>query len=114
MFSANAKGQADEDVSMLLYRASGAEVISREIALSVATMVFKRIFGEENFDSQLPLQISDGGDRWVIEGSRRADDRTPPDGQPTKGNVEIVILKINCQIVKLIQNSYFPITGPRK
>jgi hypothetical protein len=93
-----------EDISMTLFAAGGARLVSRELALIVAETVFKIAYGEDDFSSQLPLNVSDGADRWVIEGSRRPEDHPPPEGEPAKGRVEIVILKRNCRIVRLVQH----------
>ena len=72
----------------------------------MAEMIFKKIYGEDNFKTQLPLTTVDGGDRWIIEGSRNGDDYPAPPDQLVKGRVLIEILKANCQVLKLTQLAY--------
>jgi len=98
----------DEDVSMMLFRGSGGQLATREIALKLAEMVFKGVYGEEDYKEQLPWNITDGGDRWIIEGSRKADAFPPPPGKMNKGKAEVVILKANCQVVKFQQKAPLP------
>jgi hypothetical protein len=104
----NAMADSNEDPSLLLFRGARGEMASRSIALAMAEMVFKHVYGEEDFRTQVPLHITDGGDRWIIEGSRRPEDYPPPPDQPAKGNAQIVILKVNCQVVKLTEKVQFP------
>jgi NTF2 fold immunity protein len=100
--------EMDEDISMLVYRAGGVELASSQIGLALAEMIFKRIYGESDFQTQTPLHLEDGGDRWIIEGRRRAEDYPMPPGQASSGKVQIVILKANCQILKLTQKTQLP------
>ena len=99
--------EPNDDVSMILLRAGGSEVVSKSIALSLAEMIFRHVFGDDDFKTQIPLNITDGGDRWIVEGSRRAEDHFLPDGQPALGNTQIEILKVNCRIVKLSEKQVF-------
>jgi NTF2 fold immunity protein len=114
MLPSSAQAQEKEDISMLLYRAGHTELVSQDLAISVATAVFRKIYGEEDFETQLPLRVTDGGDRWIIDGSRVAKEYSTPADRPEKGNVEIIILKVNCQIVKLIQNGYLKVPSKNK
>jgi hypothetical protein len=100
-----------EDPSMLLFRATGVELASSDIALALAEMIIKKIYGSDELLTQVPLRIADGGDRWVIDGSRRAEDHPPLAGQVSIGAVHIEILKANCQVVKLSQKGYLPSRG---
>jgi hypothetical protein len=100
---------SQEDTSMLLYRAAGMELASPDIALALAEMVFKKTYGQEDFETQKPLRLSDGGDRWIVEGSRRPNDYATPPGHAAIGTVYIEILKANCQIMKLSQKAHLPI-----
>jgi len=65
--------EIEEDISVMGYHALGATMASRDIALTMAEMIFKKIFGEEDFETQKPLKVTDGGDRWIIDGSRNGD-----------------------------------------
>jgi hypothetical protein len=100
--------EVHEDPSVLLHRLAGVEMASPQIALALAEMVFRRVYGDDDFQTQLPLNIEDGGDRWIIKGSRRAEDYPMPPRQASKGQVQIEILKSNCQIVRLTQWAQLP------
>ena len=101
--------QTTEDPSMTLLRFTGTEMASQPIALALAEMIFKHVYGESDFESQLPLHVIDGGDRWIIEGSREPDDYAPIPGEVPRGKMRIVILKANCQVVQLTQKVQLPI-----
>jgi hypothetical protein len=88
---------------MLLHRAGGVEIALRPVALALAEMIFKNVYGAEEFKRQLPLNVIDGGDRWTVEGSQRAQDEPSRLGQIRRGKMQIEILKANCRVVKLIQ-----------
>jgi NTF2 fold immunity protein len=93
----------ESDPSMLLLRATGVELATPEIALALAEMIFRKVYGDNDFETQKPLQLENVGDRWVIRGSRRAEDHPAPPGEPSAGEAEVVILKSNCQVVRLSQ-----------
>ena len=95
--------EIQEDFSVLSYRAIGRNIASRETALTMAEMIFKEFYGEDNFKTQLPLKLTDGGDRWLIDGSRNSDDYPAPEGELPTGRAVIEILKANCQVLKLIR-----------
>ncbi len=98
----------DEDTSMLLYRASGYDLASKEIALKVGEMVILRVFGEEDYRTQIPLSVEEQKDRWIIRGTRNAEEHPEAPGVARRGAVELSILKRNCQIIKLIEKGSFP------
>ena len=95
---------------MLLIRASGTELASRPIAVALAEMVFKEIYGEAEFQAQAPLRGTDDDDRWRIEGSREP--AHDPSARTMKGRLEIIIVKVNCQIVRLTQKVHFAPSPP--
>jgi hypothetical protein len=97
-----------EDLSMKLHAAAGTNLATREIALALAETVIKYAYGEEDFKMQLPLQVSETSDRWIIEGSRTYD-YSKAVNNLVPGKVEIEILKANCRIVKLIQKTDFAV-----
>jgi hypothetical protein len=92
-----------EDPSMLIYGAAQTELATRDVARKLAEMVVKNVYGEAELDAQSPLKVYDGGDRWVIEGSRQPS-LSNVDPALLNGRVEVVILKRNCQILKLVQH----------
>ena len=98
--------EIEEDISMMGYRALDTIIASREIALAMAEMIFKKIFGEDHFKTQLPLMITDGGNRWIVEGSRDGDAYPEPEGAIHTGAATIEILKVNCQVLKLSQTAW--------
>jgi hypothetical protein len=50
-------------------RISGTDIVSSEIALRLAEMLFGHHYGKDVTDQQLPLKIVDKGDRWEIVGN---------------------------------------------
>jgi hypothetical protein len=94
------------ELVMLLHEIGGLELASREIALVMAEMMVRKVFGEEHLQTQLPLQIIDKGDRWLIEGSRRGEDhRVSPIGIHDD-KVIIEIRKRNCQVLNFAQMAF--------
>lgn len=95
-----------EDKSMLLVRIAHRNLASKDIAATMAEMIFKEYFGEKELEAQRPLRIKEKSDRWVVDGSRAYNNTLPRD-QLRDGRITIEILKINCQVIKLIQYSAF-------
>lgn len=94
--------------SMNMLEFSGCQLASRAIAVALAEMVIKDFYGEEEFEAQQPLSVSETPDRWIIEGSRPYDLEAPRSHhQLVDGKVTIEILKRNCRIVKLIRTAAF-------
>lgn len=91
------------DPSVLLYQVAGKTMASREIALAMAEMLIKKDYGEEHYQTQLPLHVFDDGDRWRIEGSRRGEDYEVPEGQLHQDKAVIEIRKLNCEVLKLVR-----------
>ncbi len=98
------KMSEDEDVSMIVHdfwgKFTGMEFASREIALAMAEMLIKNSCGEDFLETQLPLRISDGGDRWIVEGSRKFEDYPADETGIRSGKFDVEILKRNCQVIK--------------
>jgi hypothetical protein len=53
---------------MVMRKAAGTEVISSDIALRFAELIFTHHYGKEVTDAQLPLTIVDHKDRWEVKG----------------------------------------------
>lgn len=98
----------DEDFSMTSYRAVGRVIATKELALVMAEYIAKDVYGEEDFKTQVPLKIEDGGDWWIITGSRKDEDNASDDSllEMRRGPVTIVIRKVNCQVLKLSQTCW--------
>jgi hypothetical protein len=95
----------------MLREFGGKPMASKLIALTLAEMIFKDEFGEEDFKTQLPLSITEKPDRWIVEGSRSYEHpHEPPFTQIRSGPAVIEILKRNCQVVNL---SKFAIIIPK-
>ena len=75
------------------------ETISSDIALRLAEMVFVHNYGREITEAQLPLSISDGGDRWEIHGHKAASPSEPK--AAAGGRLGIIIMKADARIVDL-------------
>ncbi|HWU27434.1 MAG TPA: NTF2 fold immunity protein [Rhizomicrobium sp.] len=94
-------------ICMLGYEAFGTVIAKKELALVMAEYIVKDIFGEDDFKTQLPFKIEDGGDRWIINGSRKDEDNSSDDPLAIKtGPVTIVIRKANCQVLKFSQMAW--------
>jgi hypothetical protein len=94
----------NEDISMIVHdfvgKKFGMDFASREVALALAELLIKSFNGEEFLQTQLPLRISDGGDRWVIEGSRKIEDYPADENGHRHGEFFVEIRKRNCQVLK--------------
>jgi hypothetical protein len=93
--------ELEEHITMKLYDAAGRDLISREIALEIARLVFIDVFGQDDFEKQAPLMIRDEGSTWLVEGSREYDYDSQPADQILEGNAIIEIAKRNGAIVRL-------------
>ena len=83
-------------------------LITEELALEIAKLVFIEEFGREEFELQQPLTVQDEGDTWVVEGSREYDENAPRmHYQLLDGKVLIEISKENGAILALQQSSAF-------
>lgn len=90
-----------EDPSMIALDFMGSQLVaSREFALALAEMLLKECCEPEYAKLQLPLRISDVGDRWAIEGSLGSDYSS----DPPRPRMEIEIRKRNCQVTKFTGN----------
>jgi hypothetical protein len=78
-------------------RGLSGDAVSSDIALRLAEMVFAHAYGREVTDAQLPLSISDGGDRWEVHG--RKADSAAPDG----GRLGMTIMKADARIVEMVK-----------
>ena len=83
----------DEGMSMFLRRATHAELISSDIALRLAEMLFVRVYGEEYTAERSPLVILDRGDRWEI---------LSREGIPAGQRLQMIIMKSNGRILELV------------
>jgi NTF2 fold immunity protein len=73
------------------------ETISSDIALRLAEMVFVHSYGREVTEAQLPLSISDGGDRWEVHGRKAASSTADV------GRLGITIMKADARIIELVK-----------
>jgi len=84
-----------EGISMTIRRASltsALGLITADIGLKLAHMVFVRVYGQEFVDARSPLVITDLGDRWDI----RSEEIAPGDHR-----LHIIISKFNARILEL-------------
>jgi len=96
------------DISMLLHGAGGTALATRELALVMAETIFRNVYGEDEFDAQTPFTVEDGGDRWIIFGSRRPEDDDPEPGEIYRGRAEIEVAKMDCRVLKLKAKAHLP------
>ncbi len=91
---------------MLLHEVGGLELASREVALVMAEMLVRKVYGEEHLKTQMPSQVTDKGDRWLIEGSRRGEDHPVPPMGIHEDKVIIEIRKLDCQVLNFAQMAF--------
>lgn len=97
-----------DDPSMNFLDFNGVQLATKDIAVALSEMVIESRFGKAELNIQKPLSISDGGDRWIVEGTRDYDESAPRSmPQVVKGPVIVHIIKRNCRIVSFIQMSAF-------
>jgi hypothetical protein len=65
------RSPSDDYISNLLFRYSKAKIISKDLALYVARAVVEEVYGNDELERQGAFRASDGGDSWIVEGSRR-------------------------------------------
>jgi hypothetical protein len=88
-----------EDISIIAHSFGDRALASREVALVMAEMLIRESRGEEFLKTQLPLQAIDGGDRWIIEGSRKGEDYPLGPTGLLEHEFVVKILKRNCQVL---------------
>lgn len=89
---------------------TGRNLASADIALTMANMLFAEVFGEDEARAQLPLKITDNGDRWTIEGNKDYEDARGGWPQMTDGPTLVEIVKRNCAVINLVQ--FAGVKGP--
>lgn len=94
-------GQGSE-FSMEVLKAAGVQLATREVAVGLAELLLKSSYGADELEIQRPLIAKDGGDRWIIEGSRRFGQAKTDRDDVDFGKIEIVIAKSDCRILKFI------------
>jgi hypothetical protein len=87
------KFDADEGMSMFHRRMLRTELISSDMALQIAQMVFFRVYGREYTEERMPLVIIDREDRWEIN---------TRDGVPSPQRIKMIIMKTNGRILELV------------
>jgi hypothetical protein len=109
------RSPSDEYISNLLFRYSKAKIISKDLALHVARAVVGEVYGKDELERQGEFHASDGGDTWIVEGSRRLGDYPTPENQSAPGKVRVVISKVDCQILALEQDAMImPLDPPKR
>jgi hypothetical protein len=110
-----------EDFSMLLARAGGIKLITRDTALMMAHAAIEHVYGREELEAQLPFIVNETDETWMIEGSRRPAfpneeeiDRQVRDEAiaAISGKAQVTISKYNGRILKFIVNATFPAPRP--
>jgi NTF2 fold immunity protein of polymorphic toxin system component len=82
-----------EDMWMFMRRALHEELVSSDIALRLAEMVFVEVYGRKYVDERSPLVVVDRRDRWEI---------TSREGIPVGERLRITIDKTNARILELV------------
>jgi len=97
---------------MILRRAHGEELASREIALSLAKMVIERTYGKDELTAQLPINVTELPNSWLIEGSKDYDYSNPEEDYLVLGRITIEIAKANCQVLQFSRYADFALQQP--
>ena len=93
----------DEHVSMIIYRAVGTKLISKDMALEIAIAVLRHNYGEQRLEEQLPLTISETPGIWIIHGSKPHKSSKEQYEQIAKsGKYQIEISQFDGRILKLM------------
>lgn len=104
------KPSSNAITTMTLYEATKTELISSDIALNLAEMMFRKFHGEAVLANQMPLKVLDRGEAWQVEGTFRK--YSSPDlDDPEGGQLVIVIKKTNCQILEFARLFILPQSG---
>jgi len=78
----------------------GNKRISADLAMKIAELILRSVHGDATFENQLPLTLTDGGDRWIIKGT--AHGASSPDLEdPNGGYLTITLQKSNCRILDI-------------
>lgn len=100
----------DGDISMLGYWLNGDRLVTRDLALSIATHLVLIKFGKAYINEQLPFSISETETRWQIVGSKILSERAVPSHGPIFGPVEIVISKKDCRVLSFVVHGDFAVS----
>jgi hypothetical protein len=96
-----ARMDPEKTIDMSLIDASD-KTIDADLALKIAELILRSVHGDETYENQLPMKLTDGGDRWNIDGTvRRASSVYLDD--PEGGYLSISIQKSNCRILKMVR-----------
>ena len=101
-----------EGPSMIMRRAGGEELASREIALSLASMIIERVYGEGELAAQLPIQVTELPGSWLVEGSKDYDYSNPEEDYLVLGRITLEIAKANCQVLQFSRYADFALQQP--
>lgn len=93
------------DISMMVLSAAGAKLVSRDVAEKLAAMLVESNYGKEELQRQSPFSAADGGDRWIITGSRRIGEFPAQKGYLDTGPFKIQISKSDCRILLFVREA---------
>ncbi len=100
----------EPSIDMTLRKARNVELITPDIALKLAEMVFKKTYGETVVAGQLPLIVKDRDVAWQVEGTFRKYASTDLSDQ-SGGQLVIVIKKLDAQILEFTRLMILPQSG---
>lgn len=100
----------EPSLEMKMREARKKDLISPDIALKLAEMVFRENYGEAALANQLPLTVRDRDEAWQVEGTfRRYSSLDLKDSEG--GQIIIVIRKLNGQILDFTRLMILPQSG---
>lgn len=97
-------------LDMLMRRARNKPLISSDIALKLAEMLFRYHAGDAATEAQLPLTVKDQGEAWQVEGTFRKYASTDMSDR-SGGQFVVVIRKLNGEILDFERLLILPQSG---
>ncbi len=89
-----------DQITMMMRAARKKYVITADLAVKIADLIFRKEFSDATADNQMPWIVNDMGDKWEVIGS--TDRPSSPDFEdPIGGRLRIVLMKADCQIKAL-------------
>ncbi len=89
---------------MTILRAAKVYLVPQEVARKLAELLVKANYGQDELKRQAPFSVVDGGDKWVISGSRKFGEFPDRQGYIDYGPMHIEIAKKDCQILAFVRS----------
>ena len=94
------------DISMDLRKAAGIDLITSEIALDIAKLLFEKHYSKDTTSTQLSLDVADLGDRWEVVGTKQHPQMQTKVQGLIGGRLVVHVMKDDGRVVQLVQEAY--------